>query len=202
MSTTTTGVGTPPRCRSRTPETSAAYEWRYLIVAIKTIGIRRCEHCGQQFIASQRGAVVQRFCHATCARRARMSGECSNGHPFDEENTFTDGNGFRRCKACRIERNRRWRSKPRNRELVNNSNAASRRRHPEEASARNEVRKAIRSGALTRPDTCQRCGQASEWPIEASHDDYSRPLDIEWLCKRCHAQKDWAAARIRQDMAS
>lgn len=58
--------------------------------------------------------------------------------------------------------------------------------------AHSAVRNAIRRGDLVRPDTCSRCGIVGK--IEASHDDYARPLDVEWLCRRCHAHKDQGRA--------
>lgn len=50
------------------------------------------------------------------------------------------------------------------------------------------VARAIKRGDLVRPSVCSRCQQPGR--IEASHDDYSKPLEVEWLCRRCHADKD------------
>lgn len=33
--------------------------------------------------------------------------ECTNGHPFDEENTYIDRNGYRSCRICRREASKR-----------------------------------------------------------------------------------------------
>jgi len=41
---------------------------------------------------------------------------------------------------------------------------------------------AIRSGKLSRRN-CEKCGADK---TEAHHDDYSKPLDVRWLCKTCH----------------
>lgn len=51
-----------------------------------------------------------------------------------------------------------------------------------------EVQKALKSGALVRPDLCTACRQIRF--CEAAHSDYSRPLDIQWLCRPCHRQAD------------
>lgn len=54
------------------------------------------------------------------------------------------------------------------------------------------VRSAIESGTLVRPDSCNRCGQSppkardGRSRIHAHHHDYSRPLDVEWICAKCH----------------
>jgi ribosomal protein S27AE len=49
--------------------------------------------------------------------------------------------------------------------------------------ARYEVRKALRIGTLKKKP-CEICGSLK---TEAHHDDYSKPLDVRWLCKDCHA---------------
>lgn len=41
-----------------------------------------------------------------------------------------------------------------------------------------------RRGKLTPPDACSICGKRG--PIEAHHDDYSKPREIRWLCRQCH----------------
>ena len=52
--------------------------------------------------------------------------------------------------------------------------------------------KAIARGVLIRPERCEACGTAGESfadgraPIQAHHPDYNRPLDVMWLCQRCH----------------
>jgi hypothetical protein len=54
--------------------------------------------------------------------------------------------------------------------------------------------KAIRKGTLIR-QPCEVCGAAK---TEAHHDDYSRPLDVRWLCKSHHRQHHVAERRAAQ----
>ena len=58
-------------------------------------------------------------------------------------------------------------------------------RSTERRAAWNAVYKAVRSGRLSRKP-CIRCGNAEN--IHAHHDNYNRPLDIIWLCRKCHDQ--------------
>ena len=59
-------------------------------------------------------------------------------------------------------------------------------------SARRIVRDAIKRGSLLRPESCSRCKEVpspskdGRSKIHAHHHDYSKPLDVEWLCARCH----------------
>lgn len=55
-------------------------------------------------------------------------------------------------------------------------------RHPEKHKARVAVSTAIKRGKLQR-GVCVKCGIAN---ADAHHADYSRPLDVVWLCRKCH----------------
>ncbi len=52
------------------------------------------------------------------------------------------------------------------------------------------VQKAIAKGELRRPEVCEVCGEKPKGraKIHAHHKDYAKPLDVEWLCPRCHRQ--------------
>jgi len=53
--------------------------------------------------------------------------------------------------------------------------------------ARNIARLAELSGKITRPDCCDRCKDTVK--LERHHTDYNKPLDILWLCIKCHNQE-------------
>ncbi|QQO40555.1 HNH restriction endonuclease [Bacillus phage 000TH008] len=50
--------------------------------------------------------------------------------------------------------------------------------------ARKKVRRAVNSGKLIKPDRCECCNK--EIDLEAHHVDYHKPLEVKWLCKKCH----------------
>lgn len=58
-------------------------------------------------------------------------------------------------------------------------------RHPDKVRAHKMVRTARLSGRL-KPGPCERCGAEQ---AHAHHDDYSKPLDVRWLCRGCHAKE-------------
>lgn len=56
-------------------------------------------------------------------------------------------------------------------------------RNRDKIAAHTAVGNAIRDGRLV-PLPCERCGTTAF--IHAHHEDYSRPLDVTWLCSKCH----------------
>ena len=48
------------------------------------------------------------------------------------------------------------------------------------------VSKAVKRGTLKRPATCTHCGNPSPETIQGHHPDYRKPLEVIWLCKKCH----------------
>lgn len=57
---------------------------------------------------------------------------------------------------------------------------------------------AIQSGKLVR-QPCEVCGKTSY--VDAHHDDYSRPLDVRWLCRSHHRQHHIAEAKRQTEAA-
>lgn len=56
--------------------------------------------------------------------------------------------------------------------------------HKRRKGARLAVHRALRSGALVKPDCCDLCGQNAK--TDAHHIDYGKQLDVKWLCRVCH----------------
>lgn len=57
--------------------------------------------------------------------------------------------------------------------------------------ARMATHTAIRRGILER-EACEVCGACE---VEAHHDDYTKPLEVRWLCKQHHEQHHMAVAK-------
>lgn len=59
--------------------------------------------------------------------------------------------------------------------------------NPKKYKARNFVNNALRAGFLIKPQNCENC--LLDKKLHGHHCDYNKPLDVMWLCSRCHA--DW-----------
>lgn len=68
-------------------------------------------------------------------------------------------------------------------------------KHPEQKAASTMVANAVRDGRLKR-QPCWVCGEYAE----AHHPDYSRPLDVVWLCVLHHRQAHGLTRRIDNEL--
>lgn len=57
---------------------------------------------------------------------------------------------------------------------------------PAKLKARTHFKYAVKVGKIPRPEICSRCGDPNP---QGHHHDYSKDLDVEWLCPRCHANR-------------
>lgn len=53
--------------------------------------------------------------------------------------------------------------------------------------ARRILQRAVMKGHVIKPKKCENCGVVTE--LHGHHSDYTRPLDVIWLCKGCHSKK-------------
>lgn len=58
-------------------------------------------------------------------------------------------------------------------------------RNPEKEDARRAIMWAVRRGWI-KPSPCEVCGTREN--LQAHHDDYSKPLEVRWLCFKHHRE--------------
>lgn len=74
-------------------------------------------------------------------------------------------------------------------------------KNPTMVNAQKAVYEAVKAGIIERPRHCSGCGCSDEeHRIEAHHSDYSKPLDVIWLCTPCHRELD--KRRITHDCST
>lgn len=57
--------------------------------------------------------------------------------------------------------------------------------------AQNILEEAIERGIIIRKDVCETCGETGIFKdgrtkVQAHHPDYNKPLEVMWLCQKCH----------------
>lgn len=85
------------------------------------------------------------------------------------------------------EYNRSYRN--RNFEKFKESHRKSCEKYPERYKARKMLNYAIEYGYITRKERCERCEIFLK--TEAHHPDYSKPLEVVWMCKSCHTKEHY-----------
>lgn len=60
-------------------------------------------------------------------------------------------------------------------------------RNKHKVAAHNKLQQAIANGGISKPDCCKKCGNKGN--VEGHHEDYNKPLLVDWLCFSCHREK-------------
>ena len=62
-----------------------------------------------------------------------------------------------------------------------------RKRYPEKRVAQRAVQWLVSSGKITKPTACPNCHMDTPSNLmHGHHEDYSKPLDVIWMCHACH----------------
>jgi len=90
------------------------------------------------------------------------------------------------CKVCDTVLNREWRRKNPTKMYLKSRRHIE--KYPYKQEARLLVKYAVKQGMLTRKP-CEECGQKN---THAHHNDYSKPLEVVWLCPKHHSAVHYA----------
>jgi hypothetical protein len=107
------------------------------------------------------------------------------------------------CKKCKLQYDYEWRKlnpekdkaimkKAQHKHYINHKeevlakNGARRKANPLISSSQVRLQRAVKSGKIIKPEVCSICNNAGT--IVAHHPDYTKPLDVIWVCKSCHAK--------------
>lgn len=72
-------------------------------------------------------------------------------------------------------------------------------RNREKTRAQSVLARAVRTGKLLVPKRCSAC-RTKGAALQAHHADYDKPLDVQWLCVKCHATTH-RRSDVRADLA-
>jgi hypothetical protein len=138
-----------------------------------------CPECGGN---KDRQSIRCRACHAkrTHGEQYTSRRTCACGSPKDRTSA--------RCIACDLEHRREQRKQ-------DPANIANRARIPRKVDtaktrARNAAQARVRRGKVQR-QPCEVCGAVE---VEMHHEDYDKPLEVRWLCRKHHRELHRKAA--------
>jgi len=117
-------------------------------------------------------------------KRCVDCGELKDVEEFYAKRTNTLGvRRYARCKLCY----NKWTYRKHGKSYVKRAGPR------EKELARDLLKKAVKDGRVKKPKRCDRCKEKKRpYQLEGHHHDYSKPLDIEWLCRPCHVKADRA----------
>jgi hypothetical protein len=128
---------------------------------------RTCQKCGETFHAER--YKVERGDGRFCSRSCASSYAASRKHDQYDQSGDSNPN----WKGGVSEDPYRYRKR-------------QKKRHPEKVKARKKLQRAVKSGRVSK-EPCKDCGAAEN--LEGHHEDYSKPLEVTWLCKSCHIKR-------------
>ena len=126
---------------------------------------RVCRHCSRMFVLTR---AMARTYRSICGKCRWMAFK-----PRVKRNPAVRKAWVAKQRAANLEEMRR---KDRERMRI------AKQRWPEQAAAHQAVKVALATGRLQK-QPCEVCGLAK---VDAHHDDYSKPFEIRWLCRRHH----------------
>lgn len=143
----------------------------------------RCKKCGK--VKSLDEFYESNF--STCKECVRSAVKANRAAKADYYKAFDK---IRAKLPHRVEGRKKYSLTPRGKEVHLKANKKFRQKNPEKYAAHEAVTIAVASGKLVKPDTCSSCGNFAR--VQGHHEDYSKPLDVVWLCSTCHAKRHHA----------
>lgn len=157
--------------------TGAARCYEFQLVAEKPQEVKKCNKCGETKPISEyysRRESRDGLVHSckSCCRASHLE--------YRWDNIEKVRKGHRKSQKrpeYKAKERARVRAKPKTDEFRKKKNA------------QRAVLRALEKGLLIKPHKCSRCGNIP-LRIEAHHEDYTKRLDVEWLCTPCHSAID------------
>jgi hypothetical protein len=117
-------------------------------------------------------------CHAKCVRQNRAE-KLEYYRAYDAKRFLEQ--------PQRRERNEAYNKSSRGKEVKKGNIQKWQSLNQTKRKAHISVNNAVRDGVLEKPLACQVCG-STERRIHGHHEDYSKPLEVIWVCPPCHRE--------------
>ncbi len=92
----------------------------------------------------------------------------------------------KQCRRYYVANAEHLKKKSRGRKKTYEETLRFRKKNPEKYRAHYTVSNALKRGLLEKGSHCEVCGAQTK--LHAHHEDYSKPLEVLWVCINCHAK--------------
>lgn len=89
-----------------------------------------------------------------------------------------------RARKLSLEATKRYNSTEKGRKKRNERTNNWEKKNPEKRRAQEKLQYWVKTGKIQKPSYCSKCNL--ECKVQAHHFDYSKPLEVLWICARCH----------------
>jgi hypothetical protein len=142
-----------------------------------------CKQCLKRKPSTEFYASIPTYCKSCWKARVKANREANSEHyrAYEKDRAMAEHriaarkaySESERGKAVEAEIKRNWQK-----------------RNAEKRAAHVILGNAVRDGRIEKPSNCQRCRMSTvSRRLHAHHDDYAKPLDVEWLCAKCHREE-------------
>jgi len=151
---------------------------------------KKCTKCKKIKLASgfYRDARIKSGLKADCKACCRLYDRSEAGRLKQARHRKTEKFKLSQAKHEKTERRKRSKVEYRKSDAGKLSNIKGvdkyKSSNPLKIKAHSVICVAIHSGRMENPGNCSECKITGK--AEAHHDDYSLPLDVRWLCRKCH----------------
>lgn len=149
------------------------------MTALASRGTKACANCGSDFPTSQ---ARRKFCSDDCQKASARKKQKMTRDANPEHFRARSREGYARHRERRVEAARSYSRSEKGREMQRARSARRRVTEKEKVGARTKLNNALRYGRVVR-GPCRDCGSSE---THGHHHDYSKPLDVIWLCQEHH----------------
>lgn len=93
--------------------------------------------------------------------------------------------GYFKCRPCNASKARNYRKTKAGKKSIYNANKKQYQINGNKWRARALLNYHLKKGHIIRPTKCSKCRKLCT--PDGHHSDYSKPLEVKWLCRQCHS---------------
>lgn len=151
-----------------------------------TVQCSKCEKVLVKYTVSKSGL----YRCATCIKESKKICAMCGVHLTEENfgSRTIGGLSHHICRECNTGRAKKYRRTLKGGNNTRRISMEQYRKFIDKAPARAKLNRAVKENKIKRPEVCEVCLTKNN-RIHGHHTDYSRPLDVIWLCPLCHKKR-------------